>query len=383
MDANRNLKAWPLLSVRLMDGKWVKVLNLKGAIPEGITFENGAPSIVWRVGGQKIESGFDRFYPLELRAVPGFQKLRVVWGDFGDLPFTDPFFALTLKKAKESSTFAQKFETDLDVLSGLAEHSAAMPFGGSVFHMARTGSTLVSRLLSKSKVVHSLSEYTILDSALLRTEDWIEGDRIRLLHDVIRVVARPRRPSDRSLVMKMTDATANTRLPLFRAAFPNVPWIFIYRDPVEVMVSMITKPTGNVDLWMKNRVHAANFLKMPELADASLWPVDFIAKTLRGFCLEALKAAKATPPGLFLAVSYDRLPHAVYETIAPHFGIKLTDDQKAIMETEARFSAKEQDQVEFKSDRSTKMKKAPARVVDLARRYVEPILEQIRALPQG
>jgi hypothetical protein len=26
-------------------------------------------------------------------------------------------------------------------------------------------------------------------------------------------------------------------LPLFRRAFPNTPWVFLYRDPVEVLVS--------------------------------------------------------------------------------------------------------------------------------------------------
>lgn len=357
--------------------------NLKSAVPEGVIFESGSPLLVYQLSGQKVECGFDRFYPLELRAIPGFQKLRVVWADFGDLPFTDPYFSLTIKKAQEWPTLGRKFQTDLDVLQALAANCASLPFAGSIFHMARTGSTLISRLFSKIQIVSSISEYTIIDHALLRAADWAEDDRNRLLHDVVKIVARPRRPSDRSLVLKMTDATPNTRLPFFRAAFPNVPWVFVYRDPVEVMVSMLTKPTGNVDLWLKNRANAARFLQMPELADASLWPADFMARTLRGFCLEALKAAKATPRGLFLALSYDRLPHAIWETVAPHFGVELTDREREIMQVEARFSAKEQSQVEFKSDRSSKIRQASSRVVALAKEYVEPILDEIRALPQA
>jgi len=359
------------------------VYNLKGAVPEGVTFGTGSPLLVYQLSGQKVECGFDRFYPLDLQPDPGFQKLRVTWGDFGDLPFTDPYFSLTIKKAQGSPNLGLNFQTDLDALQALAASCDSMPFAGAIFHMARTGSTLISRLFSKIQIVLGISEYTIVDHALLRSADWVEEDRNRLLHDVVKVVARPRRPSDRSLILKMTDATPNTRLPFFRAAFPDVPWVFVYRDPVEVMVSMLRKPTGNVDLWLKNRANAARFLRMPELADASLWPADFMARTLRAFCLEALKAATATPPGRFLAVSYDRLPQAVWETIAPHFGVELTEREREIMQAEAKFSAKEQSLVEFKSDRSTKIRQASPRVVALAKEYVEPILDKIRALPQA
>lgn len=359
------------------------MINLKSAVPEGVDYSSGAPILNWRVGAQLKAVDFGRFYPLNLRVTPGFQKLRVVWGDFGDLPFTDPYFALTLKKARENPFLSSNFETDLDALQAVAQHSEILPFAGAVFHMARTGSTLISRLLSKSGAVSSISEYTIVDSALMRTEDWIEADRNRVLRDVVRVVGRPRRPSDQCLVLKMTDATPNTRLPLFRAAFPETPWIFVYRDPVEIMVSMLTTPTGNLDLWMKNRAYAARFLGMPELADGGLWPADFIARTLRRFCIEALKAARATPSGRFLAVSYDRLPDAVWETIAPHFGIDLSEKQREMMRAEARFSAKKPDKLEFTADKTEKLKKAPPRVVALAQRFVEPVLDEIRALPQG
>ena len=47
----------------------------------------------------------------------------------------------------------------------------------------------------------------------------------------------------------MQDALPSKQLPLFRAAFPKTPWIFIYRDPVEVMVSLLRKPSGTIQQW--------------------------------------------------------------------------------------------------------------------------------------
>jgi hypothetical protein len=40
------------------------------------------------------------------------------------------------------------------------------------------------------------------------------------------------------------DAWHIRRLPLFRAAFPDVPWIFTYRDPAEVLVVDPAGPAG-------------------------------------------------------------------------------------------------------------------------------------------
>ena len=38
------------------------------------------------------------------------------------------------------------------------------------------------------------------------------------------------------------DAWQIHSLPLIRAAFPDTPWVFVYRDPLEVMVSQLARP---------------------------------------------------------------------------------------------------------------------------------------------
>ena len=181
----------------------------------------------------------------------------------------------------------------------------------------------------------------------------------------------------------MTDAGASIRLPLFRQAFPNVPWIFVYREPIEVMVSVISKPSGNIDGWYRNRVQSARRLGMPQLADPGMWPEEFMARTLRRFCSAAVDAAKSTPPGLFLAVPYSRLPDAIWETIAPHFGIELTDEDRDVMRAEARFSAKATGAVEFKSDSELKRAQATPYMQRLANELVGPAIEELRSLPQA
>lgn len=360
------------------------MIKLAGLAPVGVRCLEQGARLQWQVGPRIIETNFDRFRPVRIIADPDSGELRAVWRDFGELPMTDLFFKATLEAATALEGRTEPFQTDWPVLNHLARLPDNLPFSGAVFHMARTGSTLVSRLFGKTRLAMSVSEAPVIDQALFRASGGLpEEEGNALLRGVISAFSRPRRPSERHFVVKMTDAMPNTRLPRFRAAFPEVPWVFIYRDPVEVMVSMVRGSTGNIRNWFQNRVQAAERLGMPALRDPAMWPEEFIARTLRRFCAKAVEAAKATPPGLFMAVPYTRLPDAIWETIAPHFGIRLSEKERAAMREEARYSAKRSDAVAFQPDSEAKHDEATPRMRRLANRLVGPMIEELRALPQA
>jgi hypothetical protein len=360
------------------------LINLAGLTPVGVRCSGEGARLEWRLGQRIVETDFERFRPVQIVKDAASGNLRIVWRDFGELPMTDLFFKATVDAASALAERAELFQTDWEVVNHLARLPDNLPFSGATFHMARTGSTLVSRLLGKTRLALSLSEAPVIDQALFQADtrpDKEEGNM--LLRGVIAAFSRPRRPSERHFVVKMTDAMPNTRLPRFRAAFPEVPWIFIYRDPIEVMVSMTRGPTGNIRNWFRNRAQVAERLGMPVLTDPAMWPEEFIARTLRRFCARAVEAAKATPPGLFLAVPYTRLPEAIWETIAPHFGIRLSEKERAAMREEARFSAKRADAIAFQPDSDAKYDEATPRMRALANRFVGPMIEELRALPQA
>lgn len=360
-----------------------KLVNLAGLSPLGVRCTPEGTRLKWRVEDRLVETGFERFRPVELRLLPNSRELRVLWRDFADLAMTDSFFRGTLNKAIELPDCAESFETDWDVVSHLARQPGKLPFSGAIFHMARTGSTLVHRLFSSTGQVLSLSEVGILDRVLLLTGDWPEDERTPVLRELIGTLARPRRPSERHLVIKMTDAVPNTRMRRFRAAFPEVPWIFIYRDPIEVMVSILQGPTGSLKQWMRNRDQFARRLGMPALADPRMAPAEFVARTLRRYCADAVRAARETAPGKFLALSYSRLPEAVWERVAPHFGIHLSEQDREAMRQEARYSAKSKTGEEFTPDSAAKRERATREIIALAERFVAPLVRELEALPQA
>ena len=359
------------------------MLNLTGLTPNGIRHVDNRALLRWSIAGREIETNFDRFRPVGVKRGSRDQALEVTWADIGDSPLTDAFYKISTDNAAGCAYGSARFRTGHDTLHLVANEPDLLPFSGVVFHMARTGSTLIHRLFSKIGRVQSLSEISILDKALAITERWPDGERDDIMRDLVGSFLRPRRPNERQFITKMTDAGASIRLPLFRQAFPNVPWIFVYREPIEVMVSVISKPSGNIDGWYRNRVQSARRLGMPQLADPGMWPEEFMARTLRRFCSAAVDAAKSTPPGLFLAVPYSRLPDAIWETIAPHFGIELTDEDRDVMRAEARFSAKATGAVEFKSDSELKRAQATPYMQRLANELVGPAIEELRSLPQA
>jgi hypothetical protein len=359
------------------------LVNLAGLTPVGVRCTADDAYLRWRVADRLIETGFDRFRPVGLRLSPRSGGLSVEWQDFGDLPMTDSFFMGTRKKANVLEDRSENFETDWEVVGRLARRPDILPFSGAVFHMARTGSTLVHRLLSKTGRVLSLSEPGIVDRALTLTANWTREERNPVLRELIAALARPRRAGERHLVIKMTDATPNTLLPRFREAFAEVPWIFIYRDPVEVMVSILRRPTGSMGQWLRRPLQFASRLGMPALANSAMSQEEFVARTLRRFCAAAVEEARATPPGRFLAVPYTRLPDAVWERIAPHFGIALSPEDRAVMQAEARYSAKSPNEQEFTPDSEDKHNAATPEIVALAERHVMPVIAELKALPQA
>jgi hypothetical protein len=359
------------------------MLDLAGLTPIGVRYADEGPRLQWRVNGAIVETDFDRFRPVQIVRLPESDGIRVIWRDFYDLPMTDPFFHIAQDFAAAMPQRSGNFQTDLDAVERVAGLPDTMPFSGAVFHMARTGSTLVHRLLSATGKVMSLSEVPMVNHALERAAGLPEAQRAHALNILVRSYGRARRPSEEHLVIKMQDATPSNQLPVFRAAFPDTPWIFIYRDPVEVMVSLLRKPSGSMGQWFRNRAAAARNLGMPMLSRGDIWPEEYLARTLRRFCESAADTANATPPGRFLAISYRRLPEAVWESIGPHFGIDFTEKDREAMRAAARFSAKSTETVEFKPDSEGKHKEAGPRVRELAERLVAPMIRRLEALPQG
>lgn len=235
---------------------------------------------------------------------------------------------------------------------------------GLIFHMSRCGSTLVSRMLGASPRAVSVSEPPAVDGILQSRDSAVER-----LRDWTRPFGGP-------LFVKL-DSWHIHSLPTLREAFPSTPWVFLYRDPLEVVVSHLRRPG----------MQAVPGAMDPAILGLTLQDVIGLCRTewcirvLEGF-LEAALRHRADPRGLL--VNYRELPKAVFTRIAPHFGFEPTPEDRSLMSATAEQDAKNPDR-RFEPDAESKRREGAALEGDPALRRLRSIydaLEDRRGRPR-
>jgi hypothetical protein len=193
------------------------------------------------------------------------------------------------------------------------------------------------------------------------TDAW----RIGGLRAIVSALGRKRRPVERHCIVKL-DAWHALDLPIVERAFPGVPWFFVYRDPVEVMVSH----QRTASRFMAP-VNAPSLFGI-ELADAVRMPQEeYRARVLARIC-DTVLSANPSPAQL---VSYTELPGAIERRIAPAFGIELGPEGRAA----ARFDAKRPDRT-FVPDGEEKRRSASPAIRAAVRRFAAAPYAQLEAL---
>lgn len=163
---------------------------------------------------------------------------------------TEPFFESTLQRAmREPFRVLFRREVGLDALEAQLASMDLVPPTGFILHMSRCGSTLISQMLAASPRNVVISEGWAIDSLLhCIAGSGVSGDRARCwMRTVIRSLGQQFGggvAGAGSRYFVKFDAWHTLALPLVRGAFPDIPWIFVYRDPVEVMVSQMRRPAS-------------------------------------------------------------------------------------------------------------------------------------------
>jgi hypothetical protein len=303
---------------------------------------------------------------------PGGEPL-VEWRWLGEHRLEEPFFNDTLNRAlRNPFTLLFRHKTPLETLRSRAEIQPGLEPAGLIFHMSRCGSTLVSQVLSGSLENVVISEAPALDS-LLRGGAQVDCDqRIAWIRWIVSALGQQRTGQETACFIKL-DCWHVPYLPLLQKAFPEVPWIFLYRDPVEVLASHEVVPA----LWRVPGLLDPELIGM-DLAGVRLMdPLEYCARVLGKICEGAL-SFRSDRLGRF--VNYSELPEALWTTIGSHFGMALAAADIAVMRKKAQFNAKVP-QRHFEGDSQAKRNGASAHAVALAERWLSPAyrrLEQAR-----
>lgn len=277
------------------------------------SFENWVPTnVIWRAG-----------------------QPRLRWALLGKLAYMEPFFDMEIGRGlAQAQCHVEQRESSLDELAQAFDRPEAVP-SGFIFHLSRCGSTLVSQMLAALDGATVISEAPPVD-AILRAH--LSGPRIcdeqRILW--LRALLGALRASgagQQHFFVKF-DAWNALELPLIRQAFPEVPWIFVCREPLEVLRSHARQPGGH----MVQGVLATETYGAPP-PPPDLPAADYRAWVLTRICEAAHSALDQCGGGR--VVNYSTLPAAVCESLLDFFSIPPTAGNLQRLQDASRLDAKQ------------------------------------------
>lgn len=309
---------------------------------------------------------FDGWLPIGIAG----QDQAVDWCWFGEQRLHEPFYRDDVERAlRLPFNLAFRRATPLQALLDWQRSSPGLAPRAFIYHASRCGSTLLAQMLARLPSQVMLSEPAPLDSLLRASAESLpEATRRTALAALLSAFGQRRSGLERSLVVKL-DAWNVFELPLLQRCFPATPWLFLYRDPLEIAVSHLHQP----GLHMVPGLLGHSPLDSPE--DTGLSREGVIARRLGRLLAQGLRHCQALGG---LAVNYSELPAALGSRLQPVFGLSDSEVHSALSMT--RQHAKHP-HLPFSADSQAKRLSASAALRDeLARWADEPYrqLEQLR-----
>jgi hypothetical protein len=248
---------------------------------------------------------------------------------------------------------------------------------GFIFHTTRCGSTLISQMLAALPQNLVLSGPDPIDAVLrakFQNPDLDLEQQVEWLRWIIGGLGQAWGGAERHFFIKF-DCWNTPQLPLVRRAFPDVPWVFVYRDPVAVLVSQLRqRGAGMVPSLIAPEVYDVDVTREPPMP-----PEEYCSRVLGQVCKAALDHHRQTGTGTLL--NYSQLPQAVWSSLATTFGVTLADSDIDRMRRAAQADARNR-VLPFTDDKAEKRCLASERARQMADQWVRPVYDQLEDIRQ-
>jgi len=310
--------------------------------------------------------------PVDAVVVEG--RPGLLWMEMSGVSLTEPFFQQTVERAKANGK--SEVFTEFDALLQLEQSLDSVEPTGFIFHSSRCGSTLVAnacRAIANSIV---LSEANAIDKLIARFITDSDGIKESIysvfLRATVRALAQRRNAAEQHLFVKFA-CCSFAQIERISRIWPRVPWVFLYRDPIETIVSNLAA----VPPWLKDndrRVLASITGASPN--DMGL--EELCARTIGSLYSKAHSLANENS----MLLNYNQLSVPVISSVLSFFKVRpAAEELDSIARAGSVYSKEVSGTRTFAADAEAKQKLASDRVREAAAAWaIEPYrqLEQKR-----
>ena len=311
---------------------------------------------------QRIEPGW---MPVDAVIVDG--RPGLLWMQMADVSFSEPFFQQTVDRVRAAHPDRTERFTEFDALLQLDQILPRVEPAGFIFHSSRCGSTLLANACRSVNGSVVLSEANAIDKLVARfitdADDPVkESIYLVCLRAVVNALAQ-HESGEHGVFVKFACCSVS-QLERIRRIWPNVPWIFLYRDPIETIVSNVSNPPA----WLLDddrRILAHITGTSPaHVADMSL--EERCARSIGSFFLTAHTLANDNS----MLLNYNQLSLPAISNILKFFNVRASTEELERIASGTRIYSKEISTVrEFVPDADEKQKLATDHVREAAERW--------------
>jgi len=311
------------------------------------------------VDDKTIDAGW---MPVDAVVVDG--RPGLLWMQLADVSFSEPFFQQTVDRVRAEHPNRTARFTEFDTLLQLNQILPRVEPAGFIFHSSRCGSTLLAnacRCVDDSIV---LSEPFPIDKLVARfTTDAHDPVKEALYSVFLRAVVNALAQSSKGRVFIKFSCCSVSQLERISRIWPRVPWVFLYRDPIETIVSNVTNPPEwllDEDRRILAHITATSTAQVTEMSLEEL-----CARSIGSFFFTAHTLANDNS----MLLNYNQLSLSVISNVLRFFGVEPTAPEIDAVDNRRRVYSKNPEDRPFVSDAETKRQNASELVRDVAERW--------------
>ena len=307
-------------------------------------------------------------------------KYRVIWLDVGDYPYKEWKFRYATQNYIEKYGLGNCFTTDIQLLAreDMNIDGTQAP-AGFIFHMSKCGSTVIAKVLDQPPSQMVVKEATPLHENLWQylTNNWQNpvaptASNLRLIRNLIQLLGRFRINGQTAYFVRFRSWNI-AFVEIIQQAFPETSSLFIYRDPVKVMASILNKPTTGLPR-LNNSGAAAFITRRPREELEKMDALDYFTRFYKQYLHLALTQMRNTHYLNYRQLNKENIDQIL--RTAYHY----TPTKADLPLMQAQFDTYSKDDsgtVRFVSDRKEKKKQVTAVMREAAKEHLMAMYQQL------